>query len=131
MRLDRTNTAFHDLYRLAKLFLSGDWQRTTGGDSKGFALLFPMNELFEKFIGRSLERALGSRTVRLQPTGRHALTSTYGVRAGADVEWRPRYRTPCPGSGNAARSMTEFTRNRSEIEPATTTPASKAKGEPL
>ena len=79
VRLDRTNTAFHDLYRLATLFLSGDWQRTTGGHSTGFALLFPMNELFEKFIGRSLERALAPpRTVRLQPTDRHALTSVDG-----------------------------------------------------
>ena len=79
VRLDRTNTAFHDLYRLATLVLSGDWQRTTGGHSTGFALLFPMNELFEKFIGRSLERALAPpRTVRLQPTDRHALTSVDG-----------------------------------------------------
>ena len=79
VRLDRTNTAFHDLYRLATLFLSGDWQRTAGGHSTGFALLFPMNELFEKFIGRSLERALAPpRTVRLQPTDRHALTSADG-----------------------------------------------------
>ena len=76
VRLDRTNAAFHDLYRLAKLFLTGDWQSTTGGRSTGFALLFPMDKLFEAFIGRSLMRALGSRTVRLQHRGRHALTET-------------------------------------------------------
>ena len=66
VRLDRTNTAFHDLHRLARLFLTGDWQSTTGGEATGFTLLFPMNELFEKFIGQSLERALGSGRVRLQ-----------------------------------------------------------------
>ena len=76
VRLDRTNTAFHGLYRLARLFLTGDWQSTTRGRSAGFALLFPMDKLFEKFIGRSLERALGPRTVRLQHGGRHALTET-------------------------------------------------------
>ena len=67
VRLDRTNTAFHDLHRLARLFLTGDWQSTTGGEATGFTLLFPMNELFERFIGESLKRALGSgRVVRLQ-----------------------------------------------------------------
>ena len=76
VRLDRTNTAFHELYRLARLFLSGDWQSTASGRSAGFALLFPMNKLFEAFIGRSLERGLGSRTVRLQHTGRYVLAGT-------------------------------------------------------
>ena len=60
VRLDRTNTAFHDLHRLARLFFTGDWQSTTGGEATGFTLLFPMNELFEKFIGESLKRAVGA-----------------------------------------------------------------------
>ena len=60
VRLDRTNTAFHDLHRLARLFLTGDWQSTTGGKATGFTLLFPMNELFERFIGESLKRAVGA-----------------------------------------------------------------------
>ena len=46
------------------------------GGAPGFALLFPMNELFERFIGKSLRRALAPRSVRLQPGGRHALTGT-------------------------------------------------------
>ena len=66
VRLDRTNTAFHDLHRLARLFLKGDWQSTTGGKATGFTLLLPMHELFEKFIGQCLKRALGSGRVRLQ-----------------------------------------------------------------
>ena len=78
VRLDRTNTAFHDLYRLARLFLAGDYQNTTGGDSVGFALLFPMNELFEAFIGVSLKRALAPRHVLLQDRSRSALTSEHG-----------------------------------------------------
>ena len=60
VRLDRTNTTFHDLHRLARLFLTRDWQSTTGGEATGFTLLFPMNELFEKFIGESLRRAVGA-----------------------------------------------------------------------
>ena len=73
VRLDRTNTAFHDLHRLARLFLTGDWQSTTGGETTGFTLLFPMNELFEQFIGQSLKRALGSGRVRLQDRSYSAL----------------------------------------------------------
>jgi len=48
--LDRTNTAFHQVYRLAHLFLSGDWQSTIGGQASGFTLLFQMNDLFEAYI---------------------------------------------------------------------------------
>ena len=70
VRLDRTNTRFHDLYRLACLFLAGSWQSTTRGASEGFSLLFPMYELFERFVGKSLRRALGAnRQVRLQQQG--------------------------------------------------------------
>lgn len=58
VRLDRTNTAYHDLYRMAKLFLSGDWQSTAAGKSLGFSLLFSMHALFESFVGRCLRRAV-------------------------------------------------------------------------
>lgn len=78
VRLDRTNTAFHDLYRMACLFLDDKWQSTASGDADGFALLFPMNELFEKFVGRCLKRALAPGAVRLQPGGRHAITDADG-----------------------------------------------------
>lgn len=73
VRLDRTNTAFHDLYRLARLFLEGEWQGTAAGRPAGFALLFPMNDLFEAFVGRSLQRVLAPRRVRLQAYGEHVL----------------------------------------------------------
>ena len=66
VRLDRTNDDFHTLHRLARLFLRRDWQSTAGGRAEGFALLFPMHDLFEKFIARSLQRALGAGRVRLQ-----------------------------------------------------------------
>ena len=73
VRLDRTNNAFHRLYLLARRLLAGDWQSTTTGTGEGFALLFPMNDLFEEFVGRSIKVALGSRSVRLQDTGSYAL----------------------------------------------------------
>ena len=78
VRLDRTNTAYHDLHQLARLFLSGDWQSTASGKSLGFSLLFPMPELFEKFIGRCLRRALAPWPVRLQSKGHSALQDDEG-----------------------------------------------------
>ena len=81
VRLDRTNTAFHDLHRLARLFLAGEWQSTAEGRAAGFALLFPMNVLFEAFIGKSLQRTLASRrsvTVHLQDRRHHALIDADG-----------------------------------------------------
>ena len=78
VQLDRTNTAFHDLYRLARLFLAGDWQSTTRGRAEGFTLLFAMNSLFEEFIGQSLKRALATRSVHLQPREHCAVTSVDG-----------------------------------------------------
>ena len=78
VRLDRTNTAYHDLHRMARLFLSGDWQSTASGQSLGFSLLFPMPELFEKFIGRCLRGALAPWPVRLQSRGHSALQDDKG-----------------------------------------------------
>ena len=73
--LDRTNSAFHRLHALARLFLAGDWQSTMTGKRVGFGLLFPMNDLFEEFVGRSMKAALAPGVVRLQHTGHYALTS--------------------------------------------------------
>ncbi len=71
--LDRTNKMFHQLYGFAKLFLAGDRQNTTTGRSEGYSLLFPMNDLFEEYIGRSLKHALWSRNIKLQDKSRHAI----------------------------------------------------------
>ena len=99
--LDRTNGAFHRLYRLARLFLEGTRQSTTMGGSEGFALLFPMNDLFEEFVGRSMQVALAPQSVRLQDRGRHALRRAaqgyFGLRPDIvvdgdiviDTKWKP------------------------------------------
>lgn len=76
--LDRTNASFHQVYRLARLFLSGDWQSTMGGRASGFTLLFPMNDLFEAYIGRMLHRALTPTPVRLQSRRHYALRHSVG-----------------------------------------------------
>ncbi|MYI47378.1 MAG: restriction endonuclease [Gemmatimonadetes bacterium] len=89
--LDRTNVAFHDLHRLAMLFLRGDWQQTATGRASGFSLLFPMNDLFEEFVGRSLQKALGVDRVRLQHQRRALNSPHYLLRPDmvVDVDGQP------------------------------------------
>ena len=89
--LDRTNAAFHDVHRLAVLFLRGDWQQTATGRASGFSLLFPMNDLFEDFVGRSLQQALGADRVRLQHRGRALNSPRYLLRPDmvVDVQGQP------------------------------------------
>lgn len=56
--IDRTNRAWSQLLKLARLLLGDRFQSTNLGDADGFSLLFPMNTLFEEFVGRSLQKAL-------------------------------------------------------------------------
>lgn len=73
VRLDRTNRSFHELYRLALLLLREEWQSTAGGRTRGFALLFAMNDLFEEFVGRSVRRAAAPWRVHLQHRRHHTI----------------------------------------------------------
>jgi len=56
--IDRTNRRWRDLLNMARLFLRGRYQTTTGGAGEGTALLFEMNTLFEEYVGRLVCRAL-------------------------------------------------------------------------
>jgi 5-methylcytosine-specific restriction enzyme subunit McrC len=56
--LDRTNRRWQELLDMAQLFLQGRYQTTTGGASRGAAMLFEMNALFEAYVGRLITRAL-------------------------------------------------------------------------
>ena len=78
VRLDRTNTAYHELHRLARLFLARDWQSTAVGAAPGFALVFAMNDLFEEYIGRSVRRAVAPWPVHLQHRSRYAIDGPDG-----------------------------------------------------
>ena len=71
--LDRTNSSYHRIYGLARLLLSSRWQNTSIGNDEGIALLFEMNQLFERFVARCFQIGLGSTNVRLQRSDKHAL----------------------------------------------------------
>ena len=77
MRLDRTNSAYHRLHELACPFLGKRLAEYDLRSQRGIALLFPMNDLFEEFIGRRMKVALAPRPVRLQHAGRYALVEEY------------------------------------------------------
>ncbi|MBX3446736.1 MAG: restriction endonuclease [Parvibaculaceae bacterium] len=69
--LDRTNRRWRALLSLADLFLSDRHQQTSAGTIDGHALLFEMNVLFEKYVGRILSRALSDTSFRVSLQGGH------------------------------------------------------------
>jgi 5-methylcytosine-specific restriction enzyme subunit McrC len=70
--LDRTNEQWRDLLSLARLLLGDRFQTTSGGVEQGFSLLFEMNSLFERYVGRLLQRALAGRGLRVTIQGGRA-----------------------------------------------------------
>lgn len=78
VRFDRASSRFRGLAGLARMFLSARRQRADAGAEDGIALLFPMNDLFEAFVGRLLQRHFGPGRVNLQVRGRHALRGPDG-----------------------------------------------------
>jgi 5-methylcytosine-specific restriction enzyme subunit McrC len=53
--LDRNNQRFSPLLEFARLVLTGTAPQLRAGEVKTFALLFPMEKLFEQFIGRLIK----------------------------------------------------------------------------
>lgn len=51
---DRTNNRWQGLLRLAQLILGDQFQNTAHGEADGFALLFDMNKLFERYVAELL-----------------------------------------------------------------------------
>ena len=69
--LDRTNMRWRELLSLARLFLADRHQHTSIGSIDGYALLFEMNILFEKYVERLLVRALAGTDLRVTAQGGH------------------------------------------------------------
>lgn len=80
--IDRTDRRWQELLGMAQLFLLNRYQTTTGGASKGTALLFEMNDLFEEYIGRLISRCLAGTelTVSLQGGRLFCLTTETTAR---------------------------------------------------
>ena len=65
VKLDRLSTRFTHSLRMAQMFLDGASPDVSQGSAHSFALLFDMNDLFEKFVGRELRRSLSAHGLRV------------------------------------------------------------------
>lgn len=89
VRIDRNSRGWHSLLQLARMLLGARWQQTHADrrQPEGITLLFPMNDLFERYVAVQLRRALA-------PLGFEVV-----AQGGFEYclgEWRPE--TPCRGS---------------------------------
>jgi 5-methylcytosine-specific restriction enzyme subunit McrC len=69
--LDRTNGRWKDLLAMARMFLADRHQETIAGASSGYALLFEMHVLFERYIARCFSRALSGTGLSVSSQGGH------------------------------------------------------------
>jgi 5-methylcytosine-specific restriction enzyme subunit McrC len=93
VRIDRTNRRWEALFRLAGLLLQRDWQATHHQTKapEGLTLLFPMNDLFEKYIAVLLRRALAGSEIEVIDQGGHR--ACLGVFTGAHLDSGEVFRT--------------------------------------
>ena len=77
---NRLSARYKPLLALARLFIEGKFPDVVSGAGEGFALLFDMNELFERYVGIIARRVFGAQglTVSLQGPKRHLARHTNG-----------------------------------------------------
>lgn len=82
IKIDRTNNSWQDLLGMARMFLRDQFQNTNAGEGVGTALLFEMNMLFEKYIGRLALRASAETEFRVSLQGgrKYCLAATQNYR---------------------------------------------------
>jgi 5-methylcytosine-specific restriction enzyme subunit McrC len=73
VRIDRTNQRWRALFELARLLLGEHWQQThvESGAAEGMTLLFPMNDLFERYVAIQMRRALAGTGLEVVTQGGH------------------------------------------------------------
>ena len=71
-KVDRTMPLYVRLFPWAKLFLEGSTPTTFHGRSVGFALMFPMEQIFEDYVVHRVRREMGGWNIRA-PDKRHYL----------------------------------------------------------
>lgn len=93
VRIDRTNRRWEALFRLARLLLQRDWQAThhAAKAPEGLTLLFPMNDLFEKYIAVLLRRATAGSGIEVIDQGGHR--ACLGAFTGTHLERGDAFRT--------------------------------------
>ena len=71
IRIDRGSRRWRALLELARLLLGERWQQTHArtDDPEGITLLFPMNDLFERYVAVQLRRALANTELEVVAQG--------------------------------------------------------------
>lgn len=93
VRIDRTNRRWESLFRLAQLLLRRDWQTThhSAAAPEGVTLLFPMNDLFEKYVAALMRKAMAGTGVEVVDQGGHR--ACLGAFTGEHLESGEVFRT--------------------------------------
>jgi 5-methylcytosine-specific restriction enzyme subunit McrC len=93
VQIDRTNGRWESLFSLAQLLLRREWQEThhSAKGSEGFTLLFPMNDLFEKYIVAMMRKALAASEIDVIDQGGHR--ACLGAFSGKHLESGDVFRT--------------------------------------
>lgn len=65
-RFNRLNQRFEEAFTLGKMIVLGESSLGTFGGNKAYSILFKMNEIFELYIGKLLEKLLQEETVHMQ-----------------------------------------------------------------
>lgn len=70
---DRLSERYTPLIRMARLFIDGATPDLTAGGGDGFAVLFDMNQLFEEYVGKQVQRITAEHglVAKLQGPKRH------------------------------------------------------------
>lgn len=71
VRIDRSSRRWRTLLELGRLLIDSRWQQTHAdtGAPEGLTLLFPMNDLFERYIAVQLRRALAGTDLEVVAQG--------------------------------------------------------------
>lgn len=73
VQINRTNRRWESLFGLAQLLLRREWQAThhAAAAPEGVSLLFPMNNLFEKYVAALMRKGLAGSGIKVVDQGGH------------------------------------------------------------
>lgn len=83
IKTDRLSSRYRPVLSMARLFIEGASPDVMSGTGDGFALLFDMNVLFERYIGSVVKRVFGGAGIRISLQGpvRHLARVETGAAA--------------------------------------------------
>lgn len=118
VKIDRNTKDYETIILWSKVFLNNESFTTFSGNSFGKALLFPMEKVFEAFVGRHLKKLLNDSQweVSLQDKGYHLFKGKFALRPDVvlkngnrkiiiDTKWKILSNTPSSNYGISQADM--------------------------